>query len=67
VSVLEIKESFQIPETELDVINNYNYINDFSVYIDLIENFKERQNEVKYTRIPITDISDTDSDDQKDD
>jgi hypothetical protein len=62
VSVLEIKESFQIPETELDVINNYNYINDFSVYIDLIENFKERQNEVKYTRIPITD-----SDDQKDD
>jgi hypothetical protein len=62
VAVLQIKESFQIPDTELDVINNYNYTNDFAIYIDLIENFKERQNNVKYTRIPITIISDTDED-----
>ena len=34
--------------------------NDFPIYIDLIENFKEKQNNVKYTRIPITIISDTD-------
>jgi hypothetical protein len=60
VAVLQIKEFFQIPDTELDVINNYNYTNDFPLYIDLIENFKERQNNVKYTRIPITIISDTD-------
>ena len=58
--VLQIKESFQIPDTELDAINNYNYTNDFVMYIDLIENFKEKQNNVKYTRIPITIISDTD-------
>jgi hypothetical protein len=32
------------------------------VYIDLIENFKERQNNIKYTRIHITVISDTDED-----
>jgi hypothetical protein len=62
VAVLQIKESFQIPDTELDVINNYNYTNDFVVYIDLIENFKERQNNIKYTRIHITVISDTDED-----
>ena len=60
VAVLQIKESFQIPDTELDAINNYNYTNDFALYIDLIENFKEKQNNVKYTRIPITIISDTD-------
>ena len=67
VAVLQIKEPFQIPDSELVVINNYNYANDFSVYIDLIENFKERQNEVKYTRIPIIyEEEDIDSDDQKD-
>ena len=60
MAVLQIKESFQIPDTELDAINNYNYTNDFVMYIDLIENFKEKQNNVKYTRIPITIISDTD-------
>jgi hypothetical protein len=60
VAVLQIKKSFQIPDTELDIINNYNYTNDFAIYIDLIENFKEKQNNVKYTRIPITVISDTD-------
>jgi glycosyltransferase involved in cell wall biosynthesis len=65
VAVLQIKEPFQISDSEINVINNYNYTNDFYIYIDLIENFKERQNEIKYTRIPITDISDTDSDDEK--
>ena len=60
VAVLQINESFQIPDTELDAINNYNYTNDFALYIDLIENFKEKQNNVKCTRIPITIISDTD-------
>jgi glycosyltransferase involved in cell wall biosynthesis len=60
VAVLQINESFQVPENEFDLINNYNYANDFPLYIDLIENFKEKQNNVKYTRIPITIISDTD-------
>jgi glycosyltransferase involved in cell wall biosynthesis len=60
VAVLQIKGFFQILDTELDVINNYDYINDFPLYIDLIENFKEKQSNVKYTRIPITIISDTD-------
>jgi hypothetical protein len=59
VAVLQIKESFQVPENEFDLINNYNYANDFPLYIDLIENFKEKQSNVKYTRIPITIISDT--------
>jgi hypothetical protein len=65
VAVLQIKESFQILETELDLINNYNYTNDFAIYIDLIKNFKERQNNIKYTRIPITIISDTDEDENE--
>jgi glycosyltransferase involved in cell wall biosynthesis len=42
VGVLQIKEYFQILETEIDTINNYNYASDFVKYIDLIENFKER-------------------------
>lgn len=48
VAVLQIKKSFQVPETELDVVNNYNYTNDFPLYIDLIENFKEKQGNVSH-------------------
>ena len=41
ISVLQIKEQFQIPENEIDTINNYNYATDFVKYINLVENFKE--------------------------
>lgn len=66
VAVLQIKESFQIPDSEIDIIDNYNYIDDFARYIDLVENFKERQNEKKYTKIPIN-YEDSDLNDDSDD
>jgi glycosyltransferase involved in cell wall biosynthesis len=37
VAVLQIKQKFQIPETELDSINGYNYATDFKTYMDLIK------------------------------
>jgi glycosyltransferase involved in cell wall biosynthesis len=37
VAVLQIKQKFQIPETELDSINSYNYTTDFNAYMDLIK------------------------------
>ena len=37
VAVLQIKQKFQIPETELDSINAYNYATDFNAYMDLIK------------------------------
>jgi glycosyltransferase involved in cell wall biosynthesis len=38
VAVLKIKSFFQIPESELDIINNYTYEIDFKKYIELIKN-----------------------------
>ena len=43
VAVLQIKENFQIPDSDLDIINNYNYYTDFIKYIDLVETYKEKQ------------------------
>jgi hypothetical protein len=80
IAVLQIKDSFHIPDRDLDIINNYYYYTDFMKYIDLIENYKQKQtelnnvidiiednviqdqNEMEYTRIPITidDKSDND-------
>lgn len=39
ISVLQIKSFFQIPESELDAINNYTYETDFKKYIELVESF----------------------------
>jgi hypothetical protein len=41
VAVLQIKTPFQIPDSELDAINNYTYETDFRKYIGLIENFNK--------------------------
>ena len=38
VAVLKIKSFFEIPESELDIINNYTYETDFKKYIELVEN-----------------------------
>ena len=37
MAVLKIKSFFQIPECELDAINNYTYETDFKKYIELVE------------------------------
>ena len=37
VCVLEIKEKFYIPESDIEKINNYDYVNDFITYIELIK------------------------------
>ena len=37
MAVLQIKSFFQIPECELDAINNYTYETDFKKYIELVE------------------------------
>jgi hypothetical protein len=37
MAVLQIKSFFQIPESELDAINNYTYEIDFKKYIELVE------------------------------
>jgi hypothetical protein len=39
VAVLKIKSFFEIPESELDIINNYTYETDFKKYIEMIENY----------------------------
>jgi glycosyltransferase involved in cell wall biosynthesis len=41
VGVLQIKIPFQIPDTELDAINNYTYETDFVKYINLIEQYNK--------------------------
>ena len=41
VGVLQIKIPFQIPNTELDAINNYTYETDFVKYINLLEQYKK--------------------------
>jgi len=41
VALLKIKSFFQIPESELDIINNYTYEIDFKKYIEMIENFNK--------------------------
>ena len=40
MAVLQIKEFFQISETELPIINNYNYVDDFQTYMELMESKK---------------------------
>ena len=62
VAVLKILLVFQISDIDLDVINSYDYVNDFGKYIDLVEKFNEKQNEIKYTRIPILVEEDTEED-----
>jgi len=41
IAILQIKEKFQIYESEIEMINNYDYINDFNKYIFLMEKFNE--------------------------
>jgi glycosyltransferase involved in cell wall biosynthesis len=41
VAVLKIKSFFEIPESELDIINNYTYETDFKRYIEMIENYNK--------------------------
>jgi hypothetical protein len=41
VAVLKINSFFQIPESELDIINNYTYEIDFERYIKMIENYNK--------------------------
>ena len=38
VAVLQIKQKFQIPYSDIDLINAYNYTRDFNTYMDLIKN-----------------------------
>jgi glycosyltransferase involved in cell wall biosynthesis len=45
IAILHIKHFFQIPDTEIDIINNYNYTNDFIKYMHLIENFTQLEND----------------------
>ena len=41
IAVLKIKSFFEIPESELDIINNYTYEIDFERYIKMIENYNK--------------------------
>jgi hypothetical protein len=38
VAVLQIKQKFRIPETDIVTINAYNYTTDFKAYMDLFKN-----------------------------
>ena len=37
VAVLKIKEKFNIPESDIETINNYEYVKDFAAYIEVIK------------------------------
>jgi len=39
VGCFQIKKSFQIPEKDIEVINNYEYFTDYSKYIELLSTF----------------------------
>ena len=67
IAVLQIKEEFQILETEIEMINNYSYEYDFVKYINLVENFKDYKNEIIHTRIPIINDSESESETDSDD
>ena len=40
VACIQIKEFFQIPEQSIQIINNYDYYNDFTNYSNLLSSFK---------------------------
>ena len=64
VAILHIKNKFQISESELSDINEYDYFRDFKSYMILLETCKEQKN-ISFTRILIEEIDElkTDSDD----